>query len=166
MQQKALSKLKPDASFGPTSAQRSPGREQAPSISGRFKVNGVLAVGQEVNLALLLKNLTRDRKTVAVNMTAWTIVYNGTLVHEVWKDSVTISLDPEEGNLCYSWWVHVCEVVHSLLVLQADCRPPTDQAGSEQWQPQWLSLGFYTLEVAISVNSTSHGSSDQNPFKS
>uniref|UniRef100_H0VT19 Protein-glutamine gamma-glutamyltransferase E n=1 Tax=Cavia porcellus TaxID=10141 RepID=H0VT19_CAVPO len=96
VQQKALSKLKPDASFGPTSAQRSPGREQAPSISGRFKVNGVLAVGQEVNLALLLKNLTRDRKTVAVNMTAWTIVYNGTLVHEVWKDSVTISLDPEE----------------------------------------------------------------------
>uniref|UniRef100_A0A452QY98 protein-glutamine gamma-glutamyltransferase n=1 Tax=Ursus americanus TaxID=9643 RepID=A0A452QY98_URSAM len=73
--QKALGKLKPHAAFGATS------------------------VGKEVNMALLLKNLTSDMKTVTVNMTAWTIVYNGTLVHEVWKDSITISLDPKEGNL-------------------------------------------------------------------
>ncbi|CAO2578820.1 Protein-glutamine gamma-glutamyltransferase E, partial [Lemmus lemmus] len=94
--QKALSKLKPNASFGPTSARDLAGEEGAPSISGRFKVIGALAVGKEVSLALMLKNLTSDRKTVTVNMTAWTIVYNGTLVHEVWKDSATISLDPEE----------------------------------------------------------------------
>lgn len=72
--------------------------EREPSIAGKFKVTGILAVGKEVNMALTLKNLTKDMKTVTVNMTAWTIVYNGTLVHEVWKDSVTISLDPEEGN--------------------------------------------------------------------
>ncbi|XP_051000568.1 LOW QUALITY PROTEIN: protein-glutamine gamma-glutamyltransferase E [Acomys russatus] len=93
---KALSKLKPTASFSPTSTRNLAGEEGAPSISGRFKVTGVLAVGKEVSLALILKNLTNDRKTVTANMTAWTIVYNGTLVHEVWKDSVTISLDPEE----------------------------------------------------------------------
>ncbi|KFO20548.1 Protein-glutamine gamma-glutamyltransferase E [Fukomys damarensis] len=96
VQQKALSKLKPNASFGATSAEDLPGEERTPSITGRFKVNGILAVGQEVNLALLLRNLTSDRKTVTVNMTAWTIIYNGTLVHEVWKDSATVSLDPEE----------------------------------------------------------------------
>ncbi|XP_021110631.1 protein-glutamine gamma-glutamyltransferase E [Heterocephalus glaber] len=96
VQEKALSKLKPNPSFGATSAEDLPREERAPSISGRFKVNGVLAVGQEVNLALLLKNLASDRKTVTVNMTAWTIVYNGTLVHEVWKGSATVSLDPEE----------------------------------------------------------------------
>ncbi|CAH6787886.1 Tgm3 [Phodopus roborovskii] len=94
--QKALSKLKPNATFGPTSVRDLAGEEGAPSISGRFKVTGVLAVGKEVSLALILKNLTSDRKTVTVNMTAWTIVYNGTLVHEVWKDSATITLDPEE----------------------------------------------------------------------
>lgn len=94
--QKALSKLKPNASFDPTSARNLVGEEGEPSISGKFKVVGSLAVGKEVSMALMLKNLTSDRKTVAVNMTAWTIVYNGTLVHEVWKDSVTISLDPEE----------------------------------------------------------------------
>ncbi|XP_037377193.1 protein-glutamine gamma-glutamyltransferase E [Talpa occidentalis] len=94
--EKALGKLKPNASFGPTSAGDREREDSEPSISGVFKVNGVLAVGKEVNLLLQLKNLTRDMKTVTVNMTAWTIVYNGTLVHEVWKDSVTISLDPEE----------------------------------------------------------------------
>ncbi|XP_005874795.1 PREDICTED: protein-glutamine gamma-glutamyltransferase E [Myotis brandtii] len=93
---KAVGKLKPNRTFGPTSATEVERDEREPSISGVFKVNGILAVGKEVNLALTLKNLTRDMKTVTVNMTAWTIVYNGTLVHEVWKDSVTISLDPEE----------------------------------------------------------------------
>nr|ANG60434.1 transglutaminase 3 [Castor fiber] len=94
--QKALSKLKPNVSFGATSARNLSGEEEEPSISGRFKVTGVLTVGKEVNLALILKNLTSDGKTVTVNMTAWTIIYNGTLVHEVWKDSAIIALDPEE----------------------------------------------------------------------
>lgn len=95
---KAMGKLKPNRTFGPTSATEIERDEREPSISGVFKVMGILAVGKEVNLALTLKNLTSDMKTVTVNMTAWTIVYNGTLVHEVWKDSVTISLDPDEGN--------------------------------------------------------------------
>ncbi|XP_006187186.1 protein-glutamine gamma-glutamyltransferase E [Camelus ferus] len=98
--EKALGKMKPSASFGPTSVSmstRSERREDRdPSISGKFKVTGILEVGKEVSLALILKNLTSDKKTVMVNMTAWTIVYNGTLVHEVWKDSITISLDPKE----------------------------------------------------------------------
>lgn len=98
MFEKALGKLKPSASLGPTSARGLEVEERDPSISGKFKVTGILAVGKEVNLGLILKNLTSDMKTVTVNMTAWTIVYNGTLVHEVWKDSVTISLDPSEGN--------------------------------------------------------------------
>ncbi|XP_051701147.1 protein-glutamine gamma-glutamyltransferase E isoform X1 [Oryctolagus cuniculus] len=93
--QKALGKLKPNAAFSPTSARDLVEEERSPSISGRFKITGVLAVGKEVSLALLLKNLTREKKTVTVNMTAWTIVYNGTLVHEVWKDSFTVDLDPE-----------------------------------------------------------------------
>ncbi|XP_007932882.1 protein-glutamine gamma-glutamyltransferase E [Orycteropus afer afer] len=94
--EKALGKLKPNRLFNPTSAEDLEIGEREPSIFGKFRVTGVLAVGQEVNLALTLKNLTSDMKTVTVNMTAWTIVYNGTLVHEVWKDSATISLDPEE----------------------------------------------------------------------
>lgn len=94
--QKALGKLKPRATFNPTSAGDVVEEERVVSISGRFKITGVLAVGKEVSLALLLKNRSSEKKTVSVNMTAWTIVYNGTLVHEVWKDSFTVTLDPEE----------------------------------------------------------------------
>ncbi|XP_004698245.1 protein-glutamine gamma-glutamyltransferase E [Echinops telfairi] len=97
--EKALGKLKPNRLFNPTSAGDSEGEEREPSIAGKFKVTGILEVGKEVNLALILTNLTSDTKTVTVNMTAWTIVYNGTLVHEVWKDSITISLDPKEETL-------------------------------------------------------------------
>lgn len=93
-----MGKLKPNSSISSTSEGNTENEEREPSISGVFKVTGILTVGKDVNLALILKNLTSDMKTVTVNMTAWTIVYNGTLVHEVWKDSVTLSLDPEEGN--------------------------------------------------------------------
>ncbi|XP_027725486.1 protein-glutamine gamma-glutamyltransferase E [Vombatus ursinus] len=93
----ALQKLKPNSgAFGPTAAGAENQEAKPPSISGKFKVNGPLEVGKEVNVNLQLKNLSDDWKTVSVNMTAWTIVYNGTLVHEVWKDSITASLDPQE----------------------------------------------------------------------
>ncbi|XP_076968413.1 protein-glutamine gamma-glutamyltransferase E [Tamandua tetradactyla] len=94
--EKALGKLKPSREFGPTSAGSLRAENQEPSISGKFKVTGILEVGKEVNLVLMLKNLTSDMKMVTVHMTAWAIVYNGTLVHEVWKDSSKIALDPEE----------------------------------------------------------------------
>ncbi|XP_051835926.1 protein-glutamine gamma-glutamyltransferase E [Antechinus flavipes] len=93
---KALQKMKPTSTFGATAAGGVNPEEKPASISGKFKVNGTLEVGKEVNLVLQLKNQSDDWKTVTVNMTAWTIVYNGTLVHEVWKDSITASLDPKE----------------------------------------------------------------------
>ena len=116
----ALRKLKPTMSFSATSASSLAREEREPSISGRFKVAGVLTVGKEVNLILMLKNLTSDTKTVTVNMTAWTIVYNGTLVHEVWKDSVTKSLNPEEGNsTCRLLGCHTLMVAGILLGLES-----------------------------------------------
>ncbi|NIG58242.1 protein-glutamine gamma-glutamyltransferase E [Pontoporia blainvillei] len=93
--EKALEKLKPFMSLRATST-RTLREEREPSISGKFKITDILTVGKEVNLTLKLKNLTGDSKTVMVNMTAWTIVYNGTLVHEVWKESVTLSLAANE----------------------------------------------------------------------
>ena len=122
MFEKALGKLKPRMAFGATSARHLERGGREPSISGKFKVTGILEVGKEVNMALILKNLTSDMKTVTVNMTAWTIVYNGTLVHEVWKDSVTISLDPEEGNSpCGLWGRHASKAAHVLLGLEGSC---------------------------------------------
>lgn len=97
--------------------------EREPSISGKFKITDILTVGKEVNMALMLKNLTGDPKTVMVNMTAWTIVYNGTLVHEVWKESVSLSLSPNEGNSsCRLLEYHAPKVAGILLGLESSCR--------------------------------------------
>lgn len=142
MFEKALGKLKPRASFGATSARHLAEDEREPSISGKFKVTGILEVGKEVNMALILKNLTSDMKTVTVNMTAWTIVYNGTLVHEVWKDSVTISLDPNEGNSsCGVWGGRASEVAEVLLGLESSCWNGFSLHRNNTWS-LWLRLGF------------------------
>lgn len=122
MFEKALGKLQPSMSLRATSARVFSREEREPSISGKFKITDILTVGKEVNMALMLRNLTGDSKTVTVNMTAWTIVYNGTLVHEVWKESVTLSLGPKEGNSsCRLLGYHAPKVAGILLGLESSC---------------------------------------------
>lgn len=150
VQQKAMNKLKPNASFGATSSRGPDGEEKEPSISGKFKVTGVLAVGKEVSLALILKNTTSDRKTVTTNMTAWTIVYNGTLVHEVWKDSATISLDPEEEiqypvKIAYSQYDRYLKA-DNMIRITAVCKVP-DEAEVVVERDVILDNPTLTLEV-------------------
>lgn len=150
VQQKAMNKLKPNASFGATSSRGPQGEEKEPSISGKFKVTGVLAVGKEVSLALILKNTTSDRKTVTTNMTAWTIVYNGTLVHEVWKDSATISLDPEEEiqypvKIAYSQYDRYLKA-DNMIRITAVCKVP-DEAEVVVERDVILDNPTLTLEV-------------------
>lgn len=150
VQQKAMNKLKPNASFGATSSRGPDGEEKEPSISGKFKVTGVLAVGKEVSLALILKNTTSDRKTVTTNMTAWTIVYNGTLVHEVWKDSATISLDPEEEiqypvKIAYSQYDRYLKA-DNMIRITAVCKVP-DEAEVVVERDVILDNPALTLEV-------------------
>uniref|UniRef100_A0A8C6GZQ4 Protein-glutamine gamma-glutamyltransferase E n=2 Tax=Mus spicilegus TaxID=10103 RepID=A0A8C6GZQ4_MUSSI len=148
--QKALDKLKPNASFGATSSRNSEGEDKEPSISGKFKVTGILAVGKEVSLSLMLKNMTNDRKTVTMNMTAWTIVYNGTLVHEVWKDSATISLDPEEEiqypvKIAYSQYERYLKA-DNMIRITAVCKVP-DEAEVVVERDVILDNPALTLEV-------------------
>lgn len=145
-----MNKLKPNASFGATSSRGPDGEEKEPSISGKFKVTGVLAVGKEVSLALILKNTTSDRKTVTTNMTAWTIVYNGTLVHEVWKDSATISLDPEEEiqypvKIAYSQYDRYLKA-DNMIRITAVCKVP-DEAEVVVERDVILDNPTLTLEV-------------------
>ncbi|XP_011237739.1 protein-glutamine gamma-glutamyltransferase E isoform X2 [Mus musculus] len=148
--QKALDKLKPNASFGATSSRNPEGEDKEPSISGKFKVTGILAVGKEVSLSLMLKNMTNDRKTVTMNMTAWTIVYNGTLVHEVWKDSATISLDPEEEiqypvKIAYSQYERYLKA-DNMIRITAVCKVP-DEAEVVVERDVILDNPALTLEV-------------------
>ncbi|XP_068272453.1 protein-glutamine gamma-glutamyltransferase E-like [Nyctibius grandis] len=92
---KARRKLGLEDKFDPT-APTPQEIDQKPDISGRFKVAGPLEVGKDLNLILVLANLQSDAKTVHVNMTAWSTVYTRRPVHEIWRDSISITLSPKE----------------------------------------------------------------------
>ncbi|NWW45800.1 TGM3 glutamyltransferase, partial [Pedionomus torquatus] len=92
---KARKKLGLEDKFDPT-APTLEEVEQKPDISGKFKVAGPLQIGKDLNLILVLANLQSDAKTVHVNMTAWSTVYTRRPVHEIWKDSKSITLSPKE----------------------------------------------------------------------
>ncbi|XP_025913709.1 protein-glutamine gamma-glutamyltransferase E-like [Apteryx rowi] len=92
---KARKKLGLEDKFDPT-APTPTEIDQKPDISGKFKVAGPLEVGKDLNLILVLANLTSDAKTVQVNMTAWCTVYTRRPVHEIWKDSIPVTLAPQE----------------------------------------------------------------------
>ncbi|XP_048354860.1 protein-glutamine gamma-glutamyltransferase E-like isoform X1 [Sphaerodactylus townsendi] len=67
-----------------------------PSISGKFKLERTPEVGKDIHLALMLTNHASEPKTTEVNMTAWTIVYTGKPIHEVWKNTQSVTLNPKE----------------------------------------------------------------------
>ncbi|KAM9285135.1 protein-glutamine gamma-glutamyltransferase E-like [Morus bassanus] len=92
---KARKKLGLEDKFDPTAPTQQE-IDQKPDISGKFKVAGPLEVGKDLNLILVLANLQSDAKTVHVNMTAWSTVYTRRPVHEIWKDSISVTVSPKE----------------------------------------------------------------------
>ncbi|KAF7237180.1 Protein-glutamine gamma-glutamyltransferase E [Varanus komodoensis] len=71
-------------------------KEKPTVISGEFRVEGPLEVGKDVSLSLVLKNVASAAKCMTVNMAAWTILYTGKPVHEIWKDSHQETLGPSQ----------------------------------------------------------------------
>lgn len=59
---------------------------------------GSLEVGKDLDLLLVLENLQSDAKTVNVKMTAWSTLYTRRRVSQIWKDSISVTLAPKEGN--------------------------------------------------------------------
>ncbi|XP_075624732.1 protein-glutamine gamma-glutamyltransferase E isoform X2 [Balearica regulorum gibbericeps] len=92
---KARKKLGLEDKFDPT-APTPQEIDQKPDISGKFKVDGSIEVGKDLNLILVLANLQSDAKTVDVNMTAWSTVYTRRPIKEIWNDSISVTLSPKE----------------------------------------------------------------------
>ncbi|XP_032998488.1 protein-glutamine gamma-glutamyltransferase E-like [Lacerta agilis] len=68
-----------------------------PNLSGTLKSKSPEPkVGQDVDLVFTLKNLASEARSLTAKMTAWSIVYNGKPIHEVWKDSLAVTLGPQE----------------------------------------------------------------------
>ncbi|KAL8179823.1 UNVERIFIED_CONTAM: hypothetical protein K2H54_073264 [Gekko kuhli] len=75
---------------------RSTSAELFPNVSGKFKLERTPEVGKDVSLALTLTNHAAEPRAVKAHMTAWTIVYTGKPVHEVWKNTQSVTLGPKE----------------------------------------------------------------------
>uniref|UniRef100_A0A6J0UWU8 Protein-glutamine gamma-glutamyltransferase E-like n=1 Tax=Pogona vitticeps TaxID=103695 RepID=A0A6J0UWU8_9SAUR len=67
-----------------------------PDVAGKFKLQSPPQVGKDVDLVLLLTNVATAERNLSTNMTAWTIIYTGKPVHEVWKSSMKVTLGPKE----------------------------------------------------------------------
>ncbi|XP_060089479.1 protein-glutamine gamma-glutamyltransferase E-like [Heteronotia binoei] len=67
-----------------------------PSVSGSFKVERTPEVGKDVCMALRLTNHAAEPKAVKTHMAAWTIIYTGKPIHEVWKSIQDVTLGPKE----------------------------------------------------------------------
>ncbi|XP_070600392.1 protein-glutamine gamma-glutamyltransferase E-like [Erythrolamprus reginae] len=65
-------------------------------ISGKFKLESLPEVGKDVSLVLQLTNLAAEERKVTANMTAWSIIYTGKPIREVWKNTLEVDLGPQE----------------------------------------------------------------------
>ncbi|XP_032074303.1 protein-glutamine gamma-glutamyltransferase E-like [Thamnophis elegans] len=65
-------------------------------ISGKFKLESPPEVGKDVSLVFQVTNLASEQRKLTANMTAWSIIYTGKPIGEVWKDTLKMDLGPQE----------------------------------------------------------------------
>nr|XP_033770319.1 protein-glutamine gamma-glutamyltransferase E-like isoform X2 [Geotrypetes seraphini] len=73
---------------------RKPSR--GPLLSGEFKLEKSPLAGQDLSIILVLKNLTPENTDVEVHFNVSSTLYNGRRINDIWKDSKSIALEPEE----------------------------------------------------------------------
>ncbi|KAM7038148.1 uncharacterized protein M8220_010277 [Acridotheres tristis] len=69
-----------------------------PGIAGKFKLVEPPVFGKDINLVLVLNNLSSDRKRVRVDMSASTILYTRRAVAEILKAATSVELGPKQGK--------------------------------------------------------------------
>ncbi|RMB95681.1 hypothetical protein DUI87_27793 [Hirundo rustica rustica] len=69
-----------------------------PGIAGKFKLAEPPVFGKDINLILVLNNLSSDRKSVRVDMSASTILYTRRTVTEILKAATSVELGPRQGK--------------------------------------------------------------------
>ncbi|KAM4691830.1 protein-glutamine gamma-glutamyltransferase E-like [Rhinophrynus dorsalis] len=67
-----------------------------PVISGKFKINGPLMVGEDINLVLVLKNLATYNKRVRVILSASCILYTGRRVNDIFSGKTSLIISPSQ----------------------------------------------------------------------
>ncbi|KAM9296690.1 protein-glutamine gamma-glutamyltransferase E-like [Gastrophryne carolinensis] len=67
-----------------------------PDIAGKFKILGSLLVGDDINLLLILKNLTAYHRPVKVNLSASCVLYTGRQLNEIFTDQKSLIISPNQ----------------------------------------------------------------------
>lgn len=63
-----------------------------PEISGKFQVLKPTEIGQEINLTLILTNLTSNSKTVKVDLSVFSVLYTGKPIQGILNESKSVTL--------------------------------------------------------------------------
>ncbi|XP_012865681.1 PREDICTED: protein-glutamine gamma-glutamyltransferase 5 isoform X2 [Dipodomys ordii] len=114
---KALQKLKDGRSQGSDSASSVPSRRMPPSqdtprsldtpalqpssviqVSLKFKLLDPPNMGQDINFALLALNMSPQFKDLKVNLSAQSLLHDGSPLWPFWQDTAFITLFPEEAK--------------------------------------------------------------------
>ncbi|XP_053572579.1 protein-glutamine gamma-glutamyltransferase E-like [Bombina bombina] len=69
---------------------------RGPEISGKFRLLSPPVVGEDINLSLILKNLTPYHRPVKVNLSASAILYTGRRVNDIFTDQKSLIISPSE----------------------------------------------------------------------
>ncbi|KAM8945857.1 protein-glutamine gamma-glutamyltransferase E-like [Pelodytes ibericus] len=69
---------------------------EGPDIAGKFKLLSPLVVGDDINLILVLKNLTPYHRPVKVNLSASCILYTGRRVDDIFADQKSLVISPSQ----------------------------------------------------------------------
>lgn len=69
-----------------------------PGISGKFKLAEPPVFGKDINLILILNNLSTDHKTVKVDISASSVLYTRRAVAEILKANTSVDLGSKQGN--------------------------------------------------------------------
>ncbi|XP_072259315.1 protein-glutamine gamma-glutamyltransferase E-like [Pyxicephalus adspersus] len=65
-------------------------------VTGKFKLLSPLVVGDDINLLLILKNLTPYHRPVKVNLSASTILYTGRRLSDIFTDQKSLIISPSQ----------------------------------------------------------------------
>ncbi|XP_025904103.1 protein-glutamine gamma-glutamyltransferase 6-like [Nothoprocta perdicaria] len=78
--------------------ERSSEMMRNPGISGKFKLAEPPVFGKDINLILILNNLSFDHKTVRVDISASTILYTRRAVSEILQATTSVDLGSKQGK--------------------------------------------------------------------
>lgn len=76
----------------------SPPSSNAAQVSLKFKLVDPPNMGQDINLVLLAINMSHQFKDLKVNLSAQSLLHDGSPMAPFWQDTAFITLSPEEGK--------------------------------------------------------------------